>query len=56
MNLEDLTYDRIRKSLKNPVIFDGRNQYDSKRLLERGFDYICIGKQPLTMLDQRILD
>ncbi|OGI01349.1 MAG: UDP-glucose 6-dehydrogenase [Candidatus Melainabacteria bacterium GWF2_37_15] len=38
-------FERIKKSLKNPVIFDGRNQYDVKRMQERGFDYICVGKR-----------
>ena len=37
-------FDRIKKLLKTPVIFDGRNQYEPKRIKERGFDYICIGK------------
>ena len=37
-------YDKMKKLLKTSVIFDGRNQYDAKRLAERGFDYICIGK------------
>lgn len=37
-------FDLIKSSLKNPVIFDGRNQYDAKRLEARGFEYICIGK------------
>ncbi|HBG48590.1 MAG TPA: UDP-glucose 6-dehydrogenase [Cyanobacteria bacterium UBA9971] len=40
-------FERIKKLLKNPVIFDGRNQYEPKRMQERGFEYICIGKQPL---------
>ena len=39
-------FERIKKLLKNPVIFDGRNQYEPKRMQERGFEYICIGKQP----------
>lgn len=37
-------FERIKSNLKNPVIFDGRNQYDPKRMRERGFDYICVGK------------
>ena len=38
-------FDRIKSLLKNPVIFDGRNQYNEKRLLEKGFEYYCVGKQ-----------
>lgn len=33
----------IRERLKTPVIFDGRNQYDAKRLKEMGFEYYQIG-------------
>ena len=33
-------FDRIKHTLKNPIIFDGRNQYDKKRLQERGFECI----------------
>ncbi len=36
-------FERIKKLLKNPVIFDGRNQYDSERLIERGFEYYQVG-------------
>lgn len=38
-------FERIKASLKSPVIFDGRNQYDSGRLLEKGFEYYQIGKK-----------
>ncbi len=36
-------FDKIKNLLKTPVIFDGRNQYNGERLLEKGFDYTCIG-------------
>lgn len=36
--------DKIKKLLKTPVIFDGRNQYNVERITQRGFEYICIGK------------
>lgn len=39
-------FDKIKHLLKRPVIFDGRNQYDSKRLASRGFEYISVGKRP----------
>ncbi len=37
-------FEKIKSTMKNPVIFDGRNQYDAKRLQEKGFKYYCIGK------------
>ena len=37
-------FDRIKSTLKTPLIFDGRNQYDAKRMRERGFTYYSIGK------------
>ena len=36
-------FEEIVKLLKQPVIFDGRNQYDKKRLAERGIEYYQIG-------------
>lgn len=38
-------FDRIKTLLKTPVIFDGRNQYDSNRLKNKGFSYFCVGKK-----------
>ena len=36
-------FDRIKKSLKQPVIFDGRNLFDPAKLQARGFQYEGIG-------------
>lgn len=33
----------IKRLLREPVIFDGRNQYDAKRVWEYGIDYYQIG-------------
>lgn len=38
-------FGEIAKLLKEPVIFDGRNQYDRKRLAKSGFEYYQIGVQ-----------
>lgn len=38
-------FDSIKKKLKNPVIFDGRNLYDPQYLREIGITYHCIGRQ-----------
>ena len=37
-------FEKISSLLKAPVIFDGRNIYDSNKLLQKGFNYFCIGK------------
>ncbi|MCX7848273.1 MAG: UDP-glucose/GDP-mannose dehydrogenase family protein [bacterium] len=37
-------FERMKKMLKEPVIFDGRNQYDLEEMRERGFTYISIGR------------
>lgn len=36
-------FPEIKTRLKEPVIFDGRNQYDRKSLKKQGFTYIQIG-------------
>ncbi|MCX6239379.1 MAG: UDP-glucose/GDP-mannose dehydrogenase family protein [Bacteroidia bacterium] len=33
----------IRKLLNKPVIFDGRNIYETDEMKRKGFDYFCIG-------------
>jgi len=38
-------FDKIKSELKNPVIFDGRNQYDEKLLESLGFEYYQVGKR-----------
>ena len=34
----------VKKTMKQPVILDGRNIYDVKELQDLGFVYHCIGK------------
>jgi UDPglucose 6-dehydrogenase len=34
----------IKKRLNKPVIFDGRNLYDTKKIIAEGFEYYAIGK------------
>jgi UDPglucose 6-dehydrogenase len=36
-------FDEMKKRLKNSVIFDGRNQYNRKKLEENGWEYFEIG-------------
>lgn len=34
----------VKKSMKQPLVLDGRNIYDQKELKENGIEYYCIGK------------
>ena len=37
-------FEKIRTLLKQPVIFDGRNQYEFEKMHQKGFEYFCIGR------------
>jgi UDPglucose 6-dehydrogenase len=41
-------FDRIKKLLKTPVVFDGRNIFDPGRMQERGFEYQGVGRKQRT--------
>lgn len=43
---EFINYDlkKLKSQMKNPVIFDGRNIYDPKKMKELGFEYHSIGR------------
>src|SRR5690606_4583460 len=38
-------FDEIKSRLKSPLIFDRRNLYSTKRVLDEGFTYYAIGKK-----------
>lgn len=42
-------FDLIKSKLSEPVIFDGRNQYDPGALLREGFEYYAIGRGKQTV-------
>ena len=41
---DSLTFKEMERVMKNKAIFDGRNQYDPKRLREQGWEYVGIGR------------
>lgn len=43
----ELDLSRIKRLMKRPLIFDGRNIYDPKIMKELGFQYISIGRAPV---------
>ena len=38
-------FPRLKQILRQPIIFDGRNQYNHLRMEEMGFKYYCIGRK-----------
>ncbi len=38
-------FDELKKQLNNAIVFDGRNQYTSLKLENKGFEYYQIGKK-----------
>ena len=41
-------FEKMRRLMKRPVIFDGRNQYEIERMSRRGFEYFCVGRPAST--------
>lgn len=37
-------FERMKSMMQNPVIFDGRNQYEPAEMQKLGFEYYCIGR------------
>jgi len=37
-------FSAMKKMMKTPVIFDGRNQYDPQQMVDEGFEYVGIGR------------
>ncbi len=40
-------FDEIKEMMAEPVIFDGRNLYDSRQMAKLGFTYYSIGRPPV---------
>ena len=36
--------ERVKGTLKKPVVFDGRNLYELENMKEKGFTYVSIGR------------
>lgn len=41
-----LDLDRLRYTLRYPIVIDGRNLYDPAEMTERGFTYLSVGRLP----------
>jgi UDPglucose 6-dehydrogenase len=40
-------FEKLKKNLKTPVIFDGRNIFEPRKLRQLGFKYYCFGRENL---------
>jgi len=40
----DVDLEAVREAMRQPVIFDGRNFFDGKKLKSLGFDYYGVGR------------
>jgi UDPglucose 6-dehydrogenase len=40
-------FDRMRRLMKQPLVFDGRNIYDPNEMRQRGFTYYSVGRHPV---------
>ncbi len=51
----NIDLEKVKSTLKNPVIFDGRNLLDRKKVESSGFTYFAVGKRTggVELLDKR---
>ena len=40
-------FDKMKQAMANPVIFDGRNLYETNKMEELGFTYHSVGRRPI---------
>ncbi len=45
-------FEEIGSVMEHRALFDGRNQYQPHEVAKRGFDYHCIGREPLLVSEQ----
>lgn len=45
-------FEKIKSALKLPIIFDGRNMFDAKRMAKKGFEYYSVGRSATPKVDK----
>jgi len=44
---------RVKETMRQPIIFDGRNIYDPERMRKLGFEYHCVGRPAVTLAKEK---
>lgn len=47
-----LDWDELKKVVARPLVVDGRNMFKPAEMAARGFDYISVGRQPASRMNQ----
>jgi UDPglucose 6-dehydrogenase len=42
---KNMNLDEVKDSMKTPMVIDGRNIFDTKAMIQKGFNYISIGRR-----------
>ncbi len=46
---KQIDLEKVKNSMKSPVIFDGRNTYETEKMKEIGFEYYSVGRLPVNI-------
>jgi UDPglucose 6-dehydrogenase len=49
-------FDKMKSSMKEPVVFDGRNIFEPEKMKEMGFTYYSIGRTPVIAKLAQVID
>lgn len=53
-DFKHVDFTRVRLGMKKPVLFDGRNIYNPKKMMEQGFSYYAIGRGKYTPMKKMV--
>jgi UDPglucose 6-dehydrogenase len=48
---KNLDWDELKKVVARPLVLDGRNMFQPADMAAHGFDYISVGRQPVSSME-----